>query len=156
METTLMGGVVTNKVNCCAINKKSTQLALAKDFVKFAYSDEGNAIFTTSTGVLRPFDYTLSEEQVNSLTYYQRSLYELSREETTKKVSGYSRAGLMYTASDYVSGVCAFSAKAKDGTSFSEPFSAFVGTTGANAIRTADDYLEAVKRTVDSKTDFWK
>lgn len=156
MATTLMGGVVTNRVNACAVNKKSKQLALAKDFVKFAYSRQGNAIFTTSSGVLAPFDYTLTKDEVNSLTSFQKSLYEISREETTQKVSGYTRTGAIYTASSYISGIFSFSAKDAIGNKYSEPFTAFTTSTGANKVTTAEGYMDLVKTLVDTNKTIWK
>ncbi|MBQ4269711.1 MAG: extracellular solute-binding protein [Clostridia bacterium] len=152
LQTTLMGGTVEPRTNVCAINKISPNLEIAKDFVKFAYSDEGNASFTTSCGVLRPFDYELTTEQLNSLTYYQQSLYKLSRETTTAKVSGYARTGLIYTSADYISGCCKFAAKNELNETFSDPFNTFA--TKSNM--TAEKYLDFVKIYVDAKTNFWK
>lgn len=155
-QTTLMGGVVTNRVNACAINKRTKQLDLAKDFVQFAYSDEGNAIFTTASGVLRPFDYTLTAEQRGDLTHFQKTLYDLSREESTQKVSGYTRTGLMYTASTYISGVYGFAATGVDGNKYSEPFTAFTTSTGVGKVTTAEGYMDIVKKFVDSNKNLWK
>ncbi len=153
MSTTLMGGKVDNRANVCAVNKASPNVELAKDFVKYAYSDEGNASFTVNSGVLRPFDYELTPEQLNELTHYQRSVYTLAREETTEKVSGYTRTGLMYTAADYISGVCTFAAKSTKNELYTDPFNTFNTTT---SVTTAESYMDCVKVYVNQRTNFWK
>ena len=152
-KTTLLGGNVDNRVNVCAVNKISPNLEIAKDFVKYAYSDEGNASFTINSGVLRPFDYELTPEQQNGLTHYQKSVYTLSREEATEKMSGYTRTGLMYTAADYISGVCTFAARTEKNELHTNPFNTFNTSTN---ISSAESYMDCIKRYVEQKTNFWK
>ena len=152
-KTTMMGGTVDNRVNVCAVNKVSPNVELAKDFVKYAYSDEGNALFTVNSGVLRPFDYELTPQELSELTYYQRSVYTIAREQTTEKVSGYTRKGLMYLAADYISGVCTFAAKTQQNESYTDPFNTYNTST---SVRTAEAYMDCIKIYVDQKTNFWK
>ena len=154
-ETTL-GGKVSCSSAVCVVNKISKNVDLAKDFVKFAYSDEGNAIFTTSTGVLRPFDYTLTNEQYNSLTYYQRTVYDLTREESTKKANGGTRMGLAYTANEYITGIFGVTGLSPNKSKYLQPFTAFTASSGAGAVRTAEGYMDFVKRYVESNMTLWK
>lgn len=58
-------------------NIKPEKIELAKLFVKFCHTNESLAEFTTTTGVTRGFNYDITEEQYNSLSYYSQSLYDL-------------------------------------------------------------------------------
>ena len=150
--TVLHGSVLSSQTNVCVVNKSSKNLAIAKDFVKFAYSDVSNAAFTTDTGVLRPFDYELSDSQKAKLTYYQRSVYDLARESDTEKISGLTRSGLIFDDRDYVEGIGAFLGKNDKNTTFGKnSFEEFALDAGL----TVNGYLDGVKRFVDSKKSIW-
>jgi len=61
----------------------SEQKELAKDFFKFAHSDESMRIFTRVTGSIRPFDYTLEESDRESMTYYAKNMWDIYHNENT-------------------------------------------------------------------------
>lgn len=56
-------------------------LAIAKDFLQFCHTDNALQVFNTYTGVCRPYDYTLTDEQYQSLTYFGKSLYDMYKVE---------------------------------------------------------------------------
>ncbi|MDD3999391.1 MAG: ABC transporter substrate-binding protein [Bacilli bacterium] len=80
-ETTLISST-GNSVIC--INAKTTVLELAKDFLKFAHSEESLRTFTKYTGSVRPYQYQLTEEDLDQMSYYAKNMYELYTDENTK------------------------------------------------------------------------
>ena len=52
---------------------------LAKKFLQMSLTDEGNAEYTVTTGLPRPYAYTLSDAQYASLTTMQKGLWELMK-----------------------------------------------------------------------------
>ena len=71
---------------CIIVNKNSKNLDLAKKFYAFLLSEEIQALITATTGVALPFEYELSEEQLDGLTYYSRSIWELMHDENSALV----------------------------------------------------------------------
>ncbi|HHX79460.1 MAG TPA: hypothetical protein GX692_00120 [Acholeplasmataceae bacterium] len=71
-----------NSVVC--INAKTTVLDIAKDFLKFAHSEESLRTFSRYTGSVRPYQYTLTEEDLAEMTYYAKNMYQLYTDENTK------------------------------------------------------------------------
>lgn len=59
------------------INDKSTRKDRAIKFLRYSTSDAALEIFTKYTGVSRPYEYTLSEESYNQLSYFQKSMWDL-------------------------------------------------------------------------------
>jgi hypothetical protein len=57
-----------------AISKYTKIPELAKDFFKFLHSDEVLRIFTVKSGVMRPYDYELTDEQLTQVPYYTRNM----------------------------------------------------------------------------------
>ena len=55
--------------------KNENKLKLAKEFLKFCYSDASLQAFTVSTGVAKGVKYSLNNEQKNSLTYYAQNVW---------------------------------------------------------------------------------
>ena len=58
-----------------ADNQYKTQLA--KDFVSFCYSDESLQEFTTTTGVAKGLNYTLTDAQYKSLSPFAKSCWDI-------------------------------------------------------------------------------
>lgn len=63
------------------MNAKSERLELAKDFLQFVQSRKGLATYTVYSGCLRPFNYTITDEEYASATPFTRSLIDLTRRE---------------------------------------------------------------------------
>ena len=84
--------------------------ALAIDFIQFFYSDAQLVQYTKDTGTMRALNYDLSASDLESLTYYGRSLYNYAKTSTT--IFPYSKSsifinhksvleGRFYYTSDY-------------------------------------------------------
>lgn len=73
------------------INSKSKRIDRAKEFLRFAHSEEGLKIFTKHTGVVRPYSYDLTDEIKNDLSYFQRNMWELYHQEGVEIVHHVSR-----------------------------------------------------------------
>lgn len=58
-------------------NIDQSKRELAKAFLRFVHTDESLAEFTMTTNTIRPFEYSLSEEDMASASYYLRSLVEI-------------------------------------------------------------------------------
>ncbi len=65
----------------CIVNAKVAdnqyKEQLAKDFVSFCYSDESLQEFTTTTGVAKGLNYSLTEDQYNSLSPFSKSCWDI-------------------------------------------------------------------------------
>ncbi len=56
--------------------KNENKLKLAKEFLKFCYSDEALQSFTLSTGVAKGVKYSLTSTQKSSLSYYAQNVWD--------------------------------------------------------------------------------
>ena len=64
-----------------------------KDFIKFVYSQKGNALFTQITGLSRSeFIYELDEDQIKLMTPYQRSMWEFATSQNIRYASAIESA----------------------------------------------------------------
>jgi len=63
---------------------------LARDFIKFACSDESLVEFTTETNTLKALTYTLSDSELNKLTPFGKSLYNACLNEKSSTIYPYS------------------------------------------------------------------
>ncbi len=65
----------------CIVNAKVAdnqyKEQLAKDFVSFCYSDESLQEFTTTTGVAKGLNYSLTDAQYNSLSPFAKSCWDI-------------------------------------------------------------------------------
>lgn len=59
------------------IRKNASQPEIAKDFFKFCHSKEGLAVFTAYSNNLRPYNYDLTDEQSEKLSYYSQNQMEI-------------------------------------------------------------------------------
>ena len=57
------------------VNKHTQVPDIAKDFMKFAFSNDMNAQFTSITGVMRNFKYEMSPAQIANMTKYASDVY---------------------------------------------------------------------------------
>lgn len=60
------------------IKNKPEVIAAVRDFLQFVYSDAKLRAFTASTGITRPLDYTLTDEDMSNLDGYQVALLEMN------------------------------------------------------------------------------
>lgn len=77
-KTTVLGATFHSM---CAINKykDATTKSMAKEFMKFAQSRKGLAIYVTYSSCLRAYKFTMTPEELALMTPYGRSLYELTQ-----------------------------------------------------------------------------
>ena len=70
--------VVDNIYSLCFIKNNLTdgEKAIAKDFIQFLYSDEMLSAFTRDTGTLKSLNYKVSDEDLQSLSEYGKSVYK--------------------------------------------------------------------------------
>ena len=72
--------VVQDFINSFAgINKDiaPSKVELAKDFLKFCYSDEMLELFTATTGITKSMKYTVSDATIASMTKFARSVWNM-------------------------------------------------------------------------------
>lgn len=83
----------TSASNAFFINNHSSEkeIEICKDFLKFCHTESALQIFTQYTGMVRPFEYEITDEQYNELTYYSKTLYEIYKNENTKIVYDLNR-----------------------------------------------------------------
>lgn len=69
-------------------NTSDEVMPLAKEFLKFCHSDEVLNIFTQTTSMMRPMNYTLTEETLAKTSTYGKQMYQLHQDanDDSKKV----------------------------------------------------------------------
>lgn len=149
--TTLYSGVGTGGGGwMLSKNVEEHLIPLAKGFIEYCNSENMMARFTEVTGMCRPFDYTMSPEQIDNMTSYTRSVYEyrmLALQENTKVelVSLLTRNPLIVNVSSYFGTDYEFDALLHKGQnnqkSANNPLTAFYD----DANLTVDDYIEGIK-----------
>ena len=71
--------LLTYPASYTVINDHSDEKELACDFLKYVQSRKGLATYTVHTGVLRPYDFTVTNEEYQEATPFTRSLIDLTR-----------------------------------------------------------------------------
>lgn len=143
-SVTYLNGGVTSTVPVMLVNKHSANLKLAKDFVKFMYSDAMNADFTKEAGVSRPFYYKMEEEQLSELTYFQQQLYQISQDTEIKLVAGLNRTDYSLQEPEFIADITRFNAEITGVGKVTNPFLEFHN----NSSLTVADYMTAVGKLV--------
>ena len=72
--------VLQDSINSFAgINKDipSYKVELAKDFLRFCYTDEMLELFTVTTGIPKSLNYSISEQKMKEMTGFARSTWEM-------------------------------------------------------------------------------
>ena len=85
------GAVLVPKVGESAAEQE--KLAQIKDFLAYMLTDENLAKFTQETGIINAYDYELSNEQLNSLSYFSKNMYSMIRD---KDNVDFSRGMLLF------------------------------------------------------------
>ena len=120
------------------INKKTSKLDLAKKFLAFAHTDESLRIFTRVTGVPRAYDYELSNDDLEQMTYFSRDLWKIYSDAQTDIVYHTIFENTMRSTEKSYFNVWAFGATNVNGIDYSEPLLAFRTLTNL----TVDDYMD--------------
>ncbi len=80
-----------NSLCCIRAGMSEKQTEIAKDFVKFCYSDKMLSQFTKITGAVRSLDYSVTAEDYAALTPYGKSVYtHMKNSETIMPVANNS------------------------------------------------------------------
>lgn len=84
-------------------NVASEKVDLAKDFVRYACSDEALQAFTVTTGAMKAFNYTIDNEAYKKLSNFGKSYYDAMTDEYTKPqfVYTYAKSSLYAQNSDF-------------------------------------------------------
>lgn len=71
--------LITLNNSMAFINANTSEeiMPLAKEFLKFCHSDEVMNIFTQTTSMMRPFNYTLTEDTLSKMSAYGKEMYQL-------------------------------------------------------------------------------
>lgn len=68
---------VNDSIAFVSSRSKGVQLELAKLFLQFCHTDEMLSLFSTTTNMMKPFNYTLSEKDQNKLTFFGKQMYAI-------------------------------------------------------------------------------
>ncbi len=151
--TTLGSNISTNNA-AAFINAyhSEEQIALGKDFLKFCMSNEMHAEFTRRTGITRPYKYTMTEDQLEDLTSYARSVYEFNQSEFVEKVSSCSMLDVYYYKEEFLTGAFTFGTivDTEYNTMDLYPMHAFLVGVGNDARKIGfEEYWEGIDRYVN-------
>ena len=106
------------------------QTKIAKLFIKFIQQRSQLVKFTANSGCIRPYNYTVSEQELNACTPYTRSILKLIAEDNTRIAPNLAIATKrrLYTGVDGFNesnNGFAFRAKKSDSVMYKEPFTYF-------------------------------
>lgn len=104
-------------------NVESWKQPLAKAFLQFVHTDEMLKDFTRITNTFKPFNYTLSEAELNELTYWGQSLYHLHQNATFVTPYAYNEIYLR-NISSYSNELDMWNSQVKNQTMYNIPSSA--------------------------------
>ena len=79
----------SNTRSMVCINKASDQKDLAKDFLKFCQSREALAIYVKYTSSLRPYEFSMTDEEYKACTTLGQSIYDLTQDENVEFVGNH-------------------------------------------------------------------
>ncbi len=89
-EKSVISGSASTNSGAIFVNKNSKHLDVAKRFVKFFLQESNNAKFTSLTGLTQPYDYTMTDEQINNMSTYAQDLYNYSKSEDVSVISTFA------------------------------------------------------------------
>ena len=107
-------------------NIDESKIELAKEFLKFAHSNDSLVEFTETVSLLKPYAYTLSEN--NNLTYYAKQLLQVK--EASEKVYPFADARLFTRQKSTLLSSTAWAVKIGDH-SYNHPTTDFLGGVSA-------------------------
>lgn len=124
------------------IRKNANQPEWAKKFLRFTTTDENLRLYTRMTGSTRAYDYELTAEDLNQMSYYKRSLWDIFSNEDTGLVYAYGPSRLALNNQNYFRGDWNWRAAiASTGRQLNEPITTF--KQYGNDV-TVDDYMTAL------------
>ncbi len=158
MKTTMYSGVGTGGGGwMLSANVEDVIKPVALGFIEFCNSEKMMGRFTEVTGICRPYEYELSDEQIDNMTSYTRTIYEYRKLGQTPgsnvELIRYStRNPFVVNVSSYFGVDYEFDALLYKGQnnqrSANNPLTAFKD----DASLTVDDYIEGIKAQYNKDT----
>lgn len=74
------------QANIC-VNKKSEKMELCKAFIQYLHTTENLRAFTKETGVFKPYEYTLTDDDYNQLTPFAKNCWDIFSDPAVEKVT---------------------------------------------------------------------
>lgn len=145
-KVSIRGGDVGSSCSMVAISKKSKNIEMAKDFVKFAYSEAMCADFNIESGTSRPIEYEMSATELSKMTYYQQQIYQIAQlskdpNSNVEVISGQNRSNYIKTDLEFINKISTFVSRRENvSAEISNPFEHFA-SPGA---MTAEEYFDNV------------
>ena len=112
---------------------KDEEKEIAKDFLKFCHTEMGLQTFTQYTGMMRPFDYSLTDEQYANLTPFSKTLYEAYTSPNAQFVHDLSISKLRIQNLSYFIGYWNFTSNVSSKV-YDNPASDFINNTNLTAL----------------------
>lgn len=122
------------------IRKNATQPELAKEFLRFTTTDANLRLYTRMTGSTRAYDYELTQDDLDSMSYYKQSLWDIFSDENTDMVYSYGPSRLAINNQAYFRGSWCWTG-ISGGRQLNEPTTAFA-QYGSQL--TVDAYMDAL------------
>jgi ABC-type glycerol-3-phosphate transport system substrate-binding protein len=114
------------------INKNTTNMELAKEFMRFLHTDEEMARFTAKTSIPRAFNYTVDSAIRDTATSFGQSVIDMKN--ASEIVYPYSSTSLIVNNAASFTEAKWFMTSSVGGRTLENPFSAFENGT-ANALQ---------------------
>ena len=150
-KTTMFSGVGTGGSGwMLSANVEDTIKPVALGFIEYCNSAQMMSRFTEITGICRPYEYTMSQTQINNMTSYTRTVYEYRAKGQTpgsdvELIRYKTRNPFIVNVSSYFGVDYEFDALLHKGEanqrSANNPLTAFYD----DANLTVDDYIEGIK-----------
>ena len=123
--------------------------ALIKEFIQFCHTDESLREFTSITYTTKPFEYTMTTDELNAMPYWGREMYRIHNE--ASYVSSYSTSGIYKKNASNFTQIWEgkmFASKLGDKT-FNVVTNAMI-PLGGNTTYTAREYFEGLEKGITS------
>lgn len=118
---------ITGQAIVC-MNAASQHKDGAELFLRFVHTDKALKAFTLDNGLLRPYNYTLSDEEYNKLTPFGRSVWDMWTSENVELTHSLVFKDEVLANSAYTSGLQFNSEYGED--AFTDPMRAFFSNEG--------------------------
>lgn len=113
------------------INANCSNMELAKEFMRFLHTDAEMSKFSAVTSIPRSLNYTVSEEDMATATYFGKSLIEMKA--NSRVVYPYSSLPIVINNSSAFTEGMWFLTSSVNGSTLNNPFTAFKNSTATAA-----------------------
>ena len=123
------------------IRKNAKQPDWAIKFLRYTTTDENLRLYTRMTGSTRAYDYELTKEDLEQMSYYKCSLWDIFSNENTGLVYAYGPSKLALNNQSYFRSTWNWNAVTSTGRQLNEPLTVFEQYGDQVSV---DDYLTAL------------